>query len=117
MASEPLCEDEPGWHMLPDGAVATVDHNGCSVQASRFEPALQLIGEQQVGELALPVGQALVIPLGGIQIVETDAAPFVRQTAEAHDARIRGFVDQRQQQAARAGSGAAGTAAMAGPAS
>jgi predicted glutamine amidotransferase len=40
VASEPLCEDEPGWHMLPDGAVATVDHHGCSVQASRFEPAL-----------------------------------------------------------------------------
>lgn len=40
VASEPLCEDEPGWHMLPDGSVATVDKNGCSVQASRFEPAL-----------------------------------------------------------------------------
>ena len=40
VASEPLAEDEPGWHMLPDGAVATVDRSGCSVQASRFEPAL-----------------------------------------------------------------------------
>jgi glutamine amidotransferase len=40
VASEPLAEDEPGWHMLPDGAVATVDASGCSVRASRFEPAL-----------------------------------------------------------------------------
>ncbi len=40
VASEPLCEAEPGWHMLPDGAVATVDTGGCQVKASRFEPAL-----------------------------------------------------------------------------
>jgi predicted glutamine amidotransferase len=40
VASEALCENEPGWHMLPDGAVATVDAKGCQVRASRFEPAL-----------------------------------------------------------------------------
>ncbi len=28
VASEPLCEDEPGWQMLPDGAVLTVDRHG-----------------------------------------------------------------------------------------
>ncbi|MDP3224147.1 MAG: class II glutamine amidotransferase [Rubrivivax sp.] len=28
VASEPLCEDEPGWQMLPDGAVLTVDRRG-----------------------------------------------------------------------------------------
>lgn len=28
VASEPLCEDEPGWQMLPDGAVLTVDQHG-----------------------------------------------------------------------------------------
>jgi ergothioneine biosynthesis protein EgtC len=40
VASEPLAEDEPGWHMLPDGAVASVTQGGCSVRASRFEPQL-----------------------------------------------------------------------------
>jgi predicted glutamine amidotransferase len=39
VASEPLAEDEPGWRMLPDGAVAQVDASGCSVRSSRFEPA------------------------------------------------------------------------------
>lgn len=28
VASEPLCENEPGWQMLPDGAVLTVDRSG-----------------------------------------------------------------------------------------
>ena len=40
VASEPLCEDEPGWHMLPDGAVATIDSTSCTVRASRFEPVM-----------------------------------------------------------------------------
>jgi glutamine amidotransferase len=31
IASEPLCEDEPGWQLLPDGAVVAVDAAGCRV--------------------------------------------------------------------------------------
>ncbi len=31
LASEPLCEDEPGWQMLPAGAVITVDRGGSHV--------------------------------------------------------------------------------------
>ena len=31
IASEPLCEGEAGWQMLPDGAVVTVDGSGCRV--------------------------------------------------------------------------------------
>jgi glutamine amidotransferase len=40
VASEPLADDEPGWHLLPDGAVAQVDGQGCSVRTSRFAPAV-----------------------------------------------------------------------------
>ena len=32
IASEPLCESEVGWQMVPDGAVVTVDGAGCSVK-------------------------------------------------------------------------------------
>ncbi len=37
VASEPLCEDEPGWQMLPDGAVVAVNASGSrvSVHASQ----------------------------------------------------------------------------------
>jgi len=28
IASEPLCEDQPGWQLLPDGAVVSVDTGG-----------------------------------------------------------------------------------------
>ena len=31
IASEPLCESEAGWQMVPDGAVVTLDSTGCSV--------------------------------------------------------------------------------------
>ena len=31
IASEPLCEAEPGWQALPVGAVVTVDANGCEI--------------------------------------------------------------------------------------
>ena len=31
IASEPLCEDEPGWQMLPDGAVVSVNASGSRV--------------------------------------------------------------------------------------
>ena len=31
IASEPLCEEEPGWQMLPDGAVVSVDASGSRV--------------------------------------------------------------------------------------
>jgi ergothioneine biosynthesis protein EgtC len=33
VASEPLCEDEPGWQLLPDGARVTVDAQRCTVTA------------------------------------------------------------------------------------
>jgi glutamine amidotransferase len=32
LASEPLCEDEPGWRALPVGAVVTLDAQGCQVR-------------------------------------------------------------------------------------
>jgi len=32
VASEPLCEDEPGWQMLPDGAVVVLDASGSRVR-------------------------------------------------------------------------------------
>jgi predicted glutamine amidotransferase len=35
VASEPLCEDEPGWQLLPVGAVVTVDHARCEVTSHR----------------------------------------------------------------------------------
>ena len=31
VASEPLCENEPGWQMLPDGAVVAIDTLSCRV--------------------------------------------------------------------------------------
>ena len=37
IASEPLCEDEPGWQMLPDGAVVTVEAGAAGVQMQRHE--------------------------------------------------------------------------------
>ena len=32
VASEPLCEEEPGWQMLPDGAVVAVDAGSSRVR-------------------------------------------------------------------------------------
>lgn len=32
VASEPLCEEESGWQMLPDGAVVSIDASGCRVR-------------------------------------------------------------------------------------
>ena len=39
IASEPLREDEPGWQMLPDGAVVTVEAGAAGVEMRRFEQA------------------------------------------------------------------------------
>ena len=29
LAVPPLCDGEPGWQLLPDGAVVTLDATGC----------------------------------------------------------------------------------------
>ena len=31
IASEPLCEGETGWQLLPDGALVTVDSSSCRI--------------------------------------------------------------------------------------
>jgi predicted glutamine amidotransferase len=40
VASEPLCEEEPGWQMLPDGAVVMVDATSNRVRVHAASPAL-----------------------------------------------------------------------------
>ncbi len=40
VASEPLCEEEPGWQMLPDGAVVTVDATSSRVRVHAARDAL-----------------------------------------------------------------------------
>jgi predicted glutamine amidotransferase len=37
VASEPLCEDEPGWQLLPVGAVLTAEGAQCSVATHRVD--------------------------------------------------------------------------------
>lgn len=38
VASEPLCDAEPGWIALPAGAVVTVDARGCRVASFALQP-------------------------------------------------------------------------------
>ena len=48
------------------------------------QPALQFVGEQQVGELGLPVRAHAAVAALGLQIVEADAAEAVAVAADGH---------------------------------
>ena len=50
------------------------------------EPSLQFVGEQQVGQLGLPVGRDPVVAVLPLQIVEVDVgADAVADAADRHD--------------------------------
>src|SRR5947209_3302526 len=56
--------------------------------ASSCAAALQLEGEEQVGELRLPVCAPAAIVALSLQIVEVDLAHAMRAAAHRHDARV-----------------------------
>ena len=62
------------------------------------ELPLQLIREEQVGQLALPVRAPLAVRPFALQVIEIDLAEDVRAAADRHDARGRRLQNQRQQQ-------------------
>src|SRR5208282_2956353 len=60
---------------------------------------LQLEGEQQVGELALPVSHPLAVAMLPLEIVETNAAHAMRAAADVDDPGALGGAQAIEQQA------------------
>ena len=69
------------------------------LRALRVQPALQLVAEEQVGELALPVGGPLAVAAPPVQVVPVHAADPVHGAAQVHHPRP-GRRQQRGQQPA-----------------
>ena len=86
--SDEPCHARPGGLQV-GGGVAGMGGDADRTGARRLEPALQLVGEEQVGELALAVGRPLAVAALPLQVVEVDAADAVGAAAHRHDARAR----------------------------
>ncbi|MNN49442.1 hypothetical protein D3C81_1639680 [compost metagenome] len=72
---------------------------GKSGLAGGNQPTLQLIGEQEIRQLALSIAERwLVIPFQ-VQVIKVDDSRPMRNTAYGHDACTRRRAEQIQQQA------------------
>src|ERR1019366_140168 len=77
----------------PDGSASKLEHAAMAVVAAaaprRFGPALQLVGEQQVRQLGLPVSAHPPVAAAEVQVIEVNLPGLVAVAADGHHARSR----------------------------
>src|SRR5262249_44149829 len=80
------------------GGVSGMTCDAEQTAACRVEAALELKAEQQIGKLALPIGQPLAVALLPVQIVEANAAQAMRPAADRNHSCARGRLDEIKKQ-------------------
>ena len=80
------------------GVAGVTDHAGDVVDARLAEATVELVAEQDVRELALPVGRPLVVGILALEVLEVDLAVLVEPAALGDDARLAlGLAEVAQQ--------------------